>query len=761
MNENNVSILRFIGRGTSYAFTTAFALASGYFLTTNDPTQDAILLCVPFMLSIFFFISYSICFHYADHKLAVSDEQLLVLQRESMWLYLILGISISTLIVFIHHNARNQWASFNTFLSLAFFFSLFSGYALFLFRRFRKSLSTTVRHQLIWPTILTIAFSIYYGMFFNTFSVDFTPYVPVLVLLLYFIITETLSISSKTFAAISLLLFVITIIIVALARFDVIFISPQFKDIPSAALFCLTTSAYLAVFEAWRITAHVAEKGGNVPSRSPSSVTAPQHPTESISASRKFYIATLAALTVSILIMPFVYILSNYGTVFLIGFGCHALVSFAFWFAHGHKFGSLRKDRWVVWKSVFGFVFLFILVLDSKFNFQPVHRHMTQFISWSGWAALVALTTYQVIRLLGAVVENVRTNGRLALARLFDKRINFVRLAAFSSLSICFFILLLQDIVPSESLLVYKADYAYVVYAVIIGLSLGAEIYNQILSSVSATEVVATVWGLIQATRFFTSFVIGGIVFLPGLRSENQYSYAILLALPLWFIAMGGFALNDYCDAYRDRINKPYRPIPSNRLSSDNVLALSIFLLMAGLGLAVYNVGHHIVDIFQVVFLVGVILYNFIIRTWAIAKSFYTAALCALLVSYPILSHSYDLAYLFLPLATFFFILGRETLMDLLDMKGDQMSGILTLPVLIGPTRTRIVAFGSLLLGVTLILPLLSTELTVPNIARLAAMITSMLLFLLLWLSSSAKQKRIAILFLWIPMITGLTKLCF
>jgi len=89
---------------------------------------------------------------------------------------------------------------------------------------------------------------------------------------------------------------------------------------------------------------------------------------------------------------------------------------------------------------------------------------------------------------------------------------------------------------------------------------------------------------LVRVPNLFTAAadVLAGLLYvglerwteLPGLVAASVCLYA------------GGVALNDVCDAERDRAERPQRPIPSGRISRRTALCLSVCLLVIGFGFA-------------------------------------------------------------------------------------------------------------------------------------------------------------------------------
>ncbi len=81
-----------------------------------------------------------------------------------------------------------------------------------------------------------------------------------------------------------------------------------------------------------------------------------------------------------------------------------------------------------------------------------------------------------------------------------------------------------------------------------------------------------TVW-----TNVLAAIVISG--------GEFSWSSFLVLSLSMSLLYSGGMCLNDICDADIDRIKKPFRPIPSGRVSIKNAYIFTIALFVIALAL--------------------------------------------------------------------------------------------------------------------------------------------------------------------------------
>jgi geranylgeranylglycerol-phosphate geranylgeranyltransferase len=267
-----------------------------------------------------------------------------------------------------------------------------------------------------------------------------------------------------------------------------------------------------------------------------------------------------------------------------------------------------------------------------------------------------------------------------------------------------------------------------------------------------------TLWkyisGFLIVARVITSSLLTLAVFLPSLQSGNSFRLSVLLASPFLLTAIGGFALNDFYDVQKDRINKPYRAIPSGKLPATVVLWIGVVCLAASPMLAVIAARNSRQLFLYAVTICGAAAYNLFIKYLSQSKTFLTAALSAIPLVYSIVSFNYTRTYLLLPLATACYVLGREWLMDIRDMRGDHSDGTRTIPMLVGPSTTQALAFILHFLSIALLIPLALNSSSNLNLILVVLMFLFMLVMARLWYRSVAFQRRVVQGF-WIPMLLG------
>lgn len=115
-----------------------------------------------------------------------------------------------------------------------------------------------ILHELVWPVLLTIGCSLYYGLSFIAFGDDLRPLVPVGLLVLLYAVSQLLKLSKRAFVYGTLSVALAATVVQVMTQRPFYLPSPPFDELLFRLLFCTAAAAYLAVFEAWRITSDIA-----------------------------------------------------------------------------------------------------------------------------------------------------------------------------------------------------------------------------------------------------------------------------------------------------------------------------------------------------------------------------------------------------------------------------------------------------------------------------------------------------------------------
>lgn len=244
-------------------------------------------------------------------------------------------------------------------------------------------------------------------------------------------------------------------------------------------------------------------------------------------------------------------------------------------------------------------------------------------------------------------------------------------------------------------------------------------------------------------------------IFLPIFYATNNVKFAFVHTLPFIVMLSGEVALNDCVDIEKDRINKPQRPLVKGNINVSSALRLTIAIIILGivLGCIIYRDSHERLICFAVVSIV-LACYNIKSRIIPLIKTIITATTTVLALSFVYTFISIDLSrYLFLG-AAFFFILGRELLMDIRDIEGDKRFNYETLAVLCGPTKIRKIALLSLVISSICLGIMLATRFSFRGFMLFCtSTIIEYYCFAKCVYIKDSQQQNKYILFFWIPMI--------
>ncbi|BCU71349.1 UbiA family prenyltransferase [Stygiolobus caldivivus] len=163
----------------------------------------------------------------------------------------------------------------------------------------------------------------------------------------------------------------------------------------------------------------------------------------------------------------------------------------------------------------------------------------------------------------------------------------------------------------------------------------------------------------------------------------------IIAMLVVAFVATGGYVINDVYDVEIDRINKPYRPIPSGAISLNRARNLSYITSLVGIALsALLGLAQFLVALVTVILL---FLYASSLKRSGLVGNLIVALTSALSAFYGGLAYfSGDWLYwVSIPtLYIFFFTLVREFIKGIEDYEGDKENYVKTLAVRIGISKT-------------------------------------------------------------------------
>ncbi len=229
--------------------------------------------------------------------------------------------------------------------------------------------------------------------------------------------------------------------------------------------------------------------------------------------------------------------------------------------------------------------------------------------------------------------------------------------------------------------------------------------------------VVAALTTLIGYTVFVSAY------WLPLQSMLSIYAKAASIVV---LVAAGGYVINDYYDVETDAVVKPWRPIPSGRVSRPVAAALAWGLIAAGLAVAA-TMGF-LVFVFVAVNTLLVYEYSrWIKRTGFIGNivvAFNSAASIVLGGLAPAAVSGLPLPIVVLVPAAiaFILVLGREIVKGIEDYEGDLKACYMTLAVRLGPRRAARIAALILTIVVALSpLPLILAPYTLVYAALAAA----------------------------------------
>jgi 4-hydroxybenzoate polyprenyltransferase len=208
--------------------------------------------------------------------------------------------------------------------------------------------------------------------------------------------------------------------------------------------------------------------------------------------------------------------------------------------------------------------------------------------------------------------------------------------------------------------------------------------------------------------------VVQPILVINGLSLELGNIMFVLLIISVVAIAAAGYMINDYFDVDTDTLNKPDKVIVGKVFTANSVYYSYIILNVLALALAFYvTLQIHFLSMFLIFplasgilwfysntykrqFLIGNLLVSFLLAGVPMVPLFYEIPLVLAKYKTFIVIEGLSLKYLYVwvgAFSVFAFIINmiREIIKDAEDFYGDELSGCMTLPIVLGEKVTRII----------------------------------------------------------------------
>ena len=195
--------------------------------------------------------------------------------------------------------------------------------------------------------------------------------------------------------------------------------------------------------------------------------------------------------------------------------------------------------------------------------------------------------------------------------------------------------------------------------------------------------------GLFKLIRFELPFSAGVCVVMGQMLALGKFASSLITAfgfVSVFLISASILVMNDYFDVETDKINAPYRPIPSGLVSSYEAITFALFLLLLGLFIS-YLVN---ITVFLISILLAVIgfLYNRYFKksglpgnlmvSFSVGMTFiYGAATVGLLFNKVVFSFALIAALI---------DLGEEIAADAMHITGDKLINSSSLAIKFGPS---------------------------------------------------------------------------
>ena len=187
---------------------------------------------------------------------------------------------------------------------------------------------------------------------------------------------------------------------------------------------------------------------------------------------------------------------------------------------------------------------------------------------------------------------------------------------------------------------------------------------------------------LIRAKNCITASIGGIIGYLISSDFNIDILKVFLVFFVVFFICAYGNVINDIFDIEIDKINKPYRPLPSGKISLDEAKRFSAVLLILGLAFSIFiNIYALIIAVINAIFLY---LYAKQYKRYKPVGNFIVGYLTGSVFLFGGVAGKDVVPVIILFSCSMLSIWGREIVKDFEDIEGDKKEGVISLPIKYG-----------------------------------------------------------------------------
>jgi geranylgeranylglycerol-phosphate geranylgeranyltransferase len=237
----------------------------------------------------------------------------------------------------------------------------------------------------------------------------------------------------------------------------------------------------------------------------------------------------------------------------------------------------------------------------------------------------------------------------------------------------------------------------------------------------------------------FISIVIAVIICSNGAFAADKIIFASVSGA---LAAAAGNIINDLFDIDIDKINRPDRPLASNKLT--RLQAVSFYILFSFLSLTLSYLINKLAFIVDVFALLLLFFYSFRLKRIILIGNFVVAFLTGLAFIYGGVSVA-NVKYAIVP-AMFAFLINfiREIVKDMEDIDGDKSAGIFSFPFLYGfKNARRVITVFTLLLITATFIPFIFKFYKINYFILVMALVNPILIYSLRSLFKNDKKKNL------------------